>query len=140
MEIQYILLPQLKREIHRADLTRDQVFLCCMPPAALPVDQMHNMQDKSEDNVLDPVPRKLPLQLRRAAFCPSQRRRQLEPWGASPRPRAPTYLACLFEYTNGRVSTTGNKPSSGNCLRIDLGETIKYASTPNPTIRGYTLL
>ena len=28
MEIEYILLPKLKREIRRADLTGDQVFLC----------------------------------------------------------------------------------------------------------------
>ena len=31
MEIEYISLPNLKREICRADLTGDQVFLCCMP-------------------------------------------------------------------------------------------------------------
>ena len=31
MEIEYISLPKLKREIRRADLTGDQVFLCCMP-------------------------------------------------------------------------------------------------------------
>ena len=31
MEIEYISLPKLKREIQRADLTGDQVFLCCMP-------------------------------------------------------------------------------------------------------------
>ena len=31
MEIEYISLPKLKRDIRRADLTRDQMFLCCMP-------------------------------------------------------------------------------------------------------------
>ena len=55
MEIEYISLPKLKREIRRADLTGDQVFLCCMPRPAVPVDQMHNMQDKSDDDGLDPI-------------------------------------------------------------------------------------
>ena len=55
MEIEYISLPQLKREISRADLTGDQVFLCCMPRPAVPVDGMHSMQDKSEDAGLDQV-------------------------------------------------------------------------------------
>ena len=40
MEIEYILLPKLKREIRRSDLTRDQVFLCCMRRPAVLVDQM----------------------------------------------------------------------------------------------------
>ena len=48
--------------------------------------------------------------------------------------------SCLFEYTNGQVSTTGNEPSSGNYLRIDLEETIEYASTLKTTLRGYTLI
>ena len=34
MEIEYISLPKLKREIRRSDLTGDQVFLCCMPRPA----------------------------------------------------------------------------------------------------------
>ena len=33
-----------------------------------------------------------PLFTREASSCSSQRRRQGEPWGASPRPSAPTYL------------------------------------------------
>ena len=33
-----------------------------------------------------------PLFMREASSCPSQARRQGEPWGASPRPSAPTYL------------------------------------------------
>ena len=33
-----------------------------------------------------------PLFMRGASSCPSQGRRQGEPWGASPRPSAPTYL------------------------------------------------
>ena len=39
IEIEYISLPKLRREICRADLTGDQVFLCCMPRPALPVDE-----------------------------------------------------------------------------------------------------
>ena len=61
MEIEYISLPNLKREIRRADFTGDQVFLCCIPRHALLVDQMHNMQDKSDDDGLDPIRRKLPI-------------------------------------------------------------------------------
>ena len=37
-----------------------------------------------------------PLYTREASSCSSQGRRQGEPWGASPRPSAPTYLpTCL---------------------------------------------
>ena len=46
-KIECISLPKLRRELRRADLTGDQVFLCCMPRPAVPVHQMHNMQDKS---------------------------------------------------------------------------------------------
>ena len=35
-----------------------------------------------------------PLFTREASSCSSQGRRQGEPWGASPRPSAPTYLLC----------------------------------------------
>ena len=55
MEIEYIPLPKLKQEIHRADLPDDQVFVYCMPRPAVAVDQMHNMQDKSNYDRLDPV-------------------------------------------------------------------------------------
>ena len=61
MEIEYISLPTLKRDIRRADLTGDQVFLCCMPRPAVPVDQMYKMQASSDDNRLDPLRRKLPI-------------------------------------------------------------------------------
>ena len=37
-----------------------------------------------------------PLFTRGASFCSSQGRRQGEPWGASPRPSAPTYLPLLL--------------------------------------------
>ena len=36
-----------------------------------------------------------PLFTREASSCSSQGRRQGEPWGASPRPSAPTYLPTL---------------------------------------------
>ena len=61
MEMECIPLPKLKREIRRADLTSDQMFLCCMPRPAVPVDQMYKMQASSDDDGLDPVPRKLPI-------------------------------------------------------------------------------
>ena len=63
MEIEYILLPKLGQGIGQADLTGDQVFLCCMPPPAVPVDQMHNMQDNNDDDGVDPVPRKVPIRI-----------------------------------------------------------------------------
>ena len=67
MEIKYISLPCLKREIHRADLTGDQVFLCCMPRPAVPVDQMYRMQESSDNDGLDPVQRKLPIRIHKWA-------------------------------------------------------------------------
>ena len=36
-----------------------------------------------------------PLFKRGASSCSSQRQRQREPWGASPRPSAPTYLPVI---------------------------------------------
>ena len=67
MEIEYILLPKLKRENCRADLTGDQVFLCCMPRPAVPVGQMYKMQASSDDDGLDPVRRKLPIRIHKWA-------------------------------------------------------------------------
>ena len=67
MEIKYISLPKLKREIQRADLTVDQVFLCCMPGPAVPVDQMYKMQASSDDYGLDPVRCKLPIRIHKWA-------------------------------------------------------------------------
>ena len=56
MGMEYISLPKLKREIRRADLTGEQVFLCCMPrPVAVPADQMCKMQKSSDNDGLDPV-------------------------------------------------------------------------------------
>ena len=49
-----------------------------------------------------------PLFTRGASSCSSQGRRQGEPWGASPRPSAPTYLpACemTLTYLRGVLST-----------------------------------
>ena len=67
MEIEYMSLLKLKRQIRRADPTGDQVFLCCMPRPAVPVHQMRNMQDKSDDDGLDPVRRKLPIRIHKWA-------------------------------------------------------------------------
>ena len=63
MEIEYISLPKLKREIRRADLTGDHVFLCCMPRPAVPLDQMYKMQASNDNDGLDPVRRRLPIRL-----------------------------------------------------------------------------
>ena len=51
----------------------------------------------------------------------------------------PFDASCLFKYTNGQTSTTGRKRSSETYLRIDLGETIEYASIRKTIHRGYTL-
>ena len=67
MEMEYILLPKLRREIRRADPTSDQVFLCCMPRPAVPVDQMYNMQESSDNDRLDTVPPKLPIRIHKWA-------------------------------------------------------------------------
>ena len=67
MEIEYISLPKLKREIRRADLTGDQVFLCCMPRPAVPVDLMYKMQASDDNDGLDPVRRTLPIGLHKWA-------------------------------------------------------------------------
>ena len=65
MEIEYVSLPKLKREIRRAYLTGDQVFLCCMARPAVPVDQMYKMQASSDDDGLDPVRRNVPIRIHR---------------------------------------------------------------------------
>ena len=65
--IEYISLPKVKREIRRPDLTGDQVFLCCMPRAVVPVDQMYKMQASSDDDGLDPVRRKLHIRIHKLA-------------------------------------------------------------------------
>ena len=67
MEIEYISLPKLKREIRRADLTGDQVFLCCMPRPAVPGDQMYKMQASDDNDGLDPVRHKLLIRLHKWA-------------------------------------------------------------------------
>ena len=67
MEIEYVLLPKLKREIRGADLTGDQIHLCCMPRPAVPYDQMYKMQASDDNDRLDPVPRKLPIQIHKLA-------------------------------------------------------------------------
>ena len=51
----------------------------------------------------------------------------------------PFNASCLLEYINGQAFTIGRKRSSEICLRIDLGETIEYASIQKTIHRGYTL-
>ena len=67
METEYISLPKLKRKIRRADLTGDQVLLCCMPRPAVPVDQMYKMQASDDNDGLDPVRWILPIRLHKWA-------------------------------------------------------------------------
>ena len=67
MEIEYISLRSLKREIRQADLTGDQVSLCCMPRPAVPVDQICKMQESSDNDGLDRVRRKLPIPIHKWA-------------------------------------------------------------------------
>ena len=68
MDIEYISLLKLKREIRRSYLPGDQVFVCCMPRPAVPVDQMYKMQGSDgNDDRLDSVGRKLPNRLHKWA-------------------------------------------------------------------------
>ena len=48
--------------------------------------------------------------------------------------------SCVFEYTNGRRSTTGSELSLANYLHIDLEETIENVLTQATTPDGYILL
>ena len=58
-----------------------------------------------------------PLFTREASSCSSQGRRQGEPWGASPRPSAPTYLPLGAAQPCGvSLTTRGIAPA---CLRYD---------------------
>ena len=47
--------------------------------------------------------------------------------------------SCPFEYTNWQVFTIREEQSLEPYLRIDLEETIKYASTLRTTLRVYSL-
>ena len=87
MEIEYISLPKLKREIRRSDLTGYQVFLCCMPRPAVQVDQMYKMQasDGNGDG-LDPVRRKLPNPLHKWADPPPPTQARERAGGRPPHP------------------------------------------------------
>ena len=67
MEVEYISLPKLKRQIRPADLTGDKMFLCCMPRRAVPFDQRYKMQASNDNDGLDPVRRKLPIRLHKWA-------------------------------------------------------------------------
>ena len=60
-----------------------------------------------------------PLFTREASSCSSQGRRQGEPWGASPRPSAPTYLP----EGNAALSATafGRRPVCSAPKRLRLG-------------------
>ena len=60
MEIEYISLPKLKREIRRADL-------CCMPQPAVPVDQRYKMLESRNNDGLDPVRRRLHIRIHKWA-------------------------------------------------------------------------
>ena len=67
-----------------------------------------------------------PLFTREASSCSSQGRRQGEPWGASPRPSAPTYLPTYeplnksLQANSGRLCVTQYVPCFGFkcCLQI----------------------
>ena len=105
MEIEYISLPKLKREIRRSDLTGDQVFLC---------------------------------------VCLDQQCRSMKCIRCKPVMTMMTGLTLFdanyrVDYTSGRTSTTGRKRNMETYLRIDLEETIEYASIRKKIQCGYTL-
>ena len=59
-----------------------------------------------------------PLFKRGASSCSSQRQRQREPWGASPRPSAPTYLPTSIDIcaVHAKRALLPSKPWQGNTL------------------------
>ena len=74
-----------------------------------------------------------PLFTREASSCSSQGRRQGEPWGASPRPSAPTYLPALPACLLVRVTAAscGQAPhgnASGHAARITDWRTLSWSS------------
>ena len=58
-----------------------------------------------------------PLFTREASSCSSQGRRQGEPWGASPRPSAPTYLPVTRPPAPAAGSHGGREEQAGPRLR-----------------------
>ena len=52
-----------------------------------------------------------PLFKRGASSCSSQQPRQREPWGASPRPSAPTYLPTYLPTWPSRLAVRSGSPS-----------------------------
>ena len=73
-----------------------------------------------------------PLFTRRASSCSSQGRRQGEPWGASPRPSAPTYLPgeeVLKEYRNLH-HTRGLRPGNRDVNYVGEGPGGEAAMDP----------
>ena len=63
-----------------------------------------------------------PLFTREASSCSSQGRRQGEPWGASPRPSAPTYLP------GGAISLA--QSGVGTCRLRSMGSHRRFALEP----------
>ena len=57
-----------------------------------------------------------PLFTREASSCSSQGRRQGEPWGASPRPSAPTYLPTLGSLVDQHDLKQGRPTGWRECL------------------------
>ena len=55
-----------------------------------------------------------PLFTREASSCSSQGRRQGEPWGASPRPSAPTYLPTCYHGGLTVLSCSATRGNRGN--------------------------
>ena len=59
-----------------------------------------------------------PLFTREASSCSSQGRRQGEPWGASPRPSAPTYLPTFLSATMVHMEDAGRLQREGKDLMV----------------------
>ena len=76
-----------------------------------------------------------PLFTRRASSCSSQGRRQGEPWGASPRPSAPTYLP------RGMVRWVGDVHSGDmGAMKAEGQARLKPPRNPRNAHTGYCVL
>ena len=69
-----------------------------------------------------------PLYKRRASSCSSQRQRQWEPWGASPRPSAPAYLPTCNPGPSTHPAPHPQPAEAGDRA----GQAQKQTNTPTP--------
>ena len=75
-----------------------------------------------------------PFFTRGASSCSSQGRRQGEPWGASPRPRAPTYLPPTLDAAHEVIRALGLRGGEGDPPQEDAGTDSALEEIPEPSM------